>query len=59
MRVPNEQVIPVLYADHISISKFPSGYCCEFVIVAQTIADLVWSLVRKPADDQQNPACKL
>ena len=59
MRVPNEQVIPVLHADHISISKYPSGYCSEFVIVAQKIADLVRSLVRKPADDQQNPACKL
>ena len=59
MHIPNEEVIPVLHADHISICKIPSGDCIEFVTVAQKIIDVVRKLDTGLAKAPLDSPCKL
>ena len=56
---PNEEIIPVLYADHVSICKIPSGDCNEFRVVAQKIINMVHNLVQAPAKCLGESACEL
>ena len=51
MKVSNEEVIPVLHADHSSICKIPSKDSNEFVAVAQKIIDVVRKLDTELAKD--------
>ena len=51
MNVKNEEPIPVLHADHISICKIPSKDSNEFVAVAQKIIDVVRELDTEFAKD--------
>ena len=49
MQVPNEEPVPVLHADHVSICKISSGESKEFMAVAQKIIDVVQGLVKGSA----------
>lgn len=58
MHIPNEEAIPVLHADHISICKIPSGDSIEFVVVAQKIIDVVGKLAIELAKDAPGSPCE-
>ena len=58
MHIPNEELIPVLYADHISICKIPSGNSPEFVVVAQKIIDVVGKLATDLAKEAPGSPCE-